>query len=128
MNMNSYSYMTRALQWGGLLWVAGTIGIRLAGQYLLRPHRVLPTTLLYLISFMLMAWVVRRICQRLQLERELWFKATTLLILPTAILDPFSCLFFPRVFPNVDPAAAGIFGGWMLICCGGAIAGAWFQR
>ena len=120
--------MTRALKFGGLLWAAGTIAIRLAGQHLLRPHRVLPTTLLYLISFMLMAWIVPRICQRLQLERELWFKATTLLILPTVILDPFSCLFFPRVFPNVDLAAAGIFGGWMLICCGGAIAGAWFKQ
>ena len=43
-------------------------------------------------------------------------------MLPTLILDPFSCAFFPSVFPNMDPAAAGIFGGLMLICCGGAVA------
>jgi len=120
--------MKRVLKIGVLLWAAGTIGIRLAGQYLLRPRQVLPTAFLYLVSFVLMAWLVRWICQRLQLERALWFKATTLLILPTAILDPFSGLFFPIVFPNVDPAAAGIFGGWMLICCGGAVAGAWLMR
>jgi hypothetical protein len=26
-------------------------------------------------------------------------------------------------YPNLSAAAAGIFGGWMLICCGGGLAG-----
>src|ERR1035438_6681005 len=63
------------------------------------------------------------ICRRLGLERDLWPKAATLLILPTLILDPFSCAFFTTIFPNLDPGAAGAFGGWILICCGGGTGG-----
>jgi hypothetical protein len=47
------------------------------------------------------------------------------LILPTLILDPFSCAFFTTMFPNLDPGAAGAFGGWVLISCGGGVAGVW---
>jgi len=120
--------MRRALLTGILLWTVGTLGIRLAGQWLLHSNAVARTTCLYLVSFALMAFLIPRICQRLRLPRDSWFQAVTLLILPTLILDPFSCAFFPSIFPNVDPAAAGVFGGWMLICCGGAVAGLWIKR
>jgi uncharacterized protein DUF5367 len=125
MNMNSGSYMTRSFQLGFLLWTLGTIGIRLTGHRILHPNQPLQTMLLYLISFVLMAVVARRICSRLRLEKDSWPRAASLLILPTLTLDPFTCAFFPTVFPNIDPAAAGIFGGWMLICCAGAVAGVW---
>jgi hypothetical protein len=49
-------------------------------------------------------------------------------MLPTLLLDPFSCAFFHTVFPNLDPGAAGAFGGWMLIFCAGAVAGVWVKR
>jgi len=117
--------MKRVLQLGFLLWLAGTIGIRLDGHRLLHPNQPVRTALLYLISFVLMAFVARRICHRLRLEGDSWPQAASLLALPTLILDPFSCAFFPAVFPNIDPAAAGTFGGWMLIFCAGAVAGAW---
>jgi hypothetical protein len=128
MNMNSYSYMKGALQLGILLWVVGTIGIRLGGRGLLQPGHTLRTMLLYLVSFVLMALLIPRICRGLGLEKDAWFKAVTLLMLPTLVLDPFSCLFFSHVFPNIDPAAAGVFGGWMLIFGGGAVAGVWLKR
>ncbi len=118
--------MWKRTAWSGfLIWTAGTIGIRLAGQYVLRPAQSVRVLVLYAISFGLMAVLVPRICSRLGIARELWPKAATLLILPTLILDPISCAFFPSVFPNVDPAMAGVFGGWMLICCGGGVAGVW---
>jgi hypothetical protein len=28
------------------------------------------------------------------------------------------------VFPNMAPSVAGVFGGWMLWCCAGAVVGA----
>jgi predicted neutral ceramidase superfamily lipid hydrolase len=113
---------------GVLIWTAGTAGIRAAGHHVLRAQQPWPTVLLYLVSFALMAWLVPIICRQLGIERASWFKAATLLILPTLLLDPFSCLFFTTVFPNLDVAAAGAFGGWMLICCGGAVAGVWAAR
>jgi hypothetical protein len=113
---------------GVLIWIVGTIGVRLLGQRVLQPDQASRTVLVYLASFVLMALLVRCIFRRLRLERDAWFEAATLLILPTLILDPFSCLFFALVFPNMDAAVAGAFGGWMLICCGGGIAGLWAKR
>jgi FtsH-binding integral membrane protein len=120
--------MRRALWFGLGLWIAGTVGIRVSGATLLRPHDVAQTIVLYAVSFAVMALIVPRIFHRLRLERESWPAAATLLMLPTLLLDPFSCLFFGTVFPRADPAAAGVFGGWMLICGGGAVIGAWTKR
>ena len=126
MNMNSYSYKLSTLLVGLLLWLLGTIAIRLAGHRLLHANQPFPTVMLYLLSFVLMALLVRRIFRGLQ--HDLHPAAATLLMLPTLVLDPFSCAFFSVVFPNVDPAAAGVFGGWMLIFCAGAVAGVWVKR
>ena len=120
--------MKRAFLYGLTLWIVGTVAIRFAGQRLLQPGRPLSTLILYLVSFILMALLIPRIPRTLKLEKDSRFAAITLLILPTLFLDPFSCLFFSTIFPNISPAAAGLFGGWMLICCAGAVAGSWLQR
>jgi hypothetical protein len=127
MNMNSPSYLRPVLLLGLVLWLVGTIASRLVGNRLLHADQPLETMVLYLFSFVIMGLLVQRIFQRLGLERDSWPTAVTLLMLPTLVLDPFSCGFFRTVFPNVDPAAAGVFGGWMLMFCGGAVAGAWVK-
>jgi len=111
----------RAFIIGIIVWLAGTMTIRLAGQHLLRPDRAL---LLYLLSFILLASITPLLLGGTGDRRA----AVTLLMLPTLILDALACPFFATVYPNVDPAAAGLFGGWMLICCGGAVAGVWLKR
>src|ERR1019366_7830763 len=115
----------RTLLTGILIWTGGTAAIRLSGHRLLQPGRATQTVGLYVVSFVLMAFLVPRICRRLGLERDLWPKAATLLILPTLILDPFSCAVFTTMFPNLDPGAAGAVGGGGLSSCGGGAAGAW---
>jgi Na+/melibiose symporter-like transporter len=117
--------MTRALLAGIVLWIAGTIGIRFSGHGLLRPEHTGQTLLLYAGTFVIMAVLIPRLCRRFGFEKESRFRAATLLMLPTLILDPFSSLYFAQIFPNLDPANAGAFGGWMLICCAGAIVGVW---
>jgi len=111
---------------GIALWIVGTIGIRLSGHNLLRPDHIAQTVCLYTASFVLMIFLTPRIC-RLGLEKDARFRAATLLMLPTLILDPFSCLYFAQVFPNLDPGSAGAFGGWMLIFCAGAVVGVWVK-
>jgi hypothetical protein len=120
--------MKRAFLYGLLLWIVGTVTIRLAGQRLLHPGRPLSTFILYLVSFVSMAVLIPRIPRSLKIEKDARFAAISLLILPTLLLDPLSCLFFSAIFPNIAPAAAGLFGGWMLICCAGAVVGAWLER
>jgi uncharacterized protein DUF5367 len=126
MNLNSGSYMShRLLFTGALLWVVGTVAIRLGGRGFLHANRPVTTLILYLASFAMMALLVPRIFRRLGVEENSWPAAATLLMLPTLILDPFSCAFFSTVFPEVEPGAVGVFGGWMLIFCAGAVLGVW---
>jgi uncharacterized protein DUF5367 len=117
----------RVVRIGVLLWIVGTFAIRLGGRGLLHVNRPVATLILYLASFVLMALLVPRIFRRLGLEQGSWPAAATLLMLPTLILDPFSCAFFTVIFPNVEPSAAGVFGGWILIFCAGAVAGVWLK-
>jgi hypothetical protein len=110
------------------LWMGGTLALRLFGQRLLHPERHVSSLALLVISFVLMAWLLRRLCARLKLPREQWPIGAISVALPTLLLDPFSSAFFPEVFPNIEPSAAGLFGGWMLCCCAGAMAGAVFRK
>jgi hypothetical protein len=72
--------------------------------------------------------LARRLCRRFHLPTDAWPGAAISLALPTLLLDPFSSAFFPVVFPNIPASAAGIFGGWMLCCCAGALTGVIFRR
>lgn len=117
--------MNRTLLLYGLaLWVIGTIGVRFGGQFLLRPASVSGVLLLYAISIFAMALLTRRLCRVAGLPRHEWPAGAVSLALPTLVLDPLSSAFFPAVFPNIAPSAAGLFGGWMLCCCAGALVGA----
>jgi hypothetical protein len=113
----------RFLVLGIALWLLGTVGLRLGGQHLLRPGHTLATLLLFTVSFPLMAFVVRGLCRRFRLPREEWISGAVAIAAPTLVLDPFSSAFFALAFPNISADAAGIFGGWMLICCAGALLG-----
>ncbi len=112
----------RLFLWGLGVWLGGTVAMRLAGQHLLHPGHLGETLLLFLISFPLMAWLVRRLCR--QLPREEWPGGAISLALPTLLADPFSSLFFTVVFPNMPSETAGLFGGWILWCCAGVGVGA----
>jgi Family of unknown function (DUF5367) len=113
---------------GLVIWLAATALLRLAGQRVLHPDNVSRTLILFAVSFPLMALLVRRLCRKFHVPPEAWPAAAISLALPTLLLDPFSSAFFPTVFPNIPASAAGIFGGWMLWCCAGALAGAIFWR
>jgi hypothetical protein len=125
--MNSGSNLQRRLFVSGLaIWFLATIALRFAGHHALRPDH--PPVVLFAISFPFMAWLARRLCRRFRLPHELWLAGAVSLALPTLLLDPFSSAFFPVVFPNIAPEMAGVFGGWMLWCCAGAITGGIIDR
>jgi len=112
---------TRLFRAGLAIWIVATIALRFAGQHLLHPGNWKGTLLLYAVSFPLMAWLVRRLCS--SLPREQWLSGAVSIALPSLLLDPFSSAFFPVVFPNMAPELAGVFDGWILCCCAGAIVG-----
>lgn len=113
---------------GFLIWLAASIGLRLVGQYMLRPESPAAIAMLLIASFPLMALVARRICADAKVPREQWPAAAIFLLLPSLILDTFSTTFFASVYSNIPPQAAGLFRGWILCCCGGALLGVSFAR
>jgi hypothetical protein len=118
----------RLLIYGLVGWVVATAGLRLWGQHVLRPGDWKGIVILYVVSFALVAWLMRRLCRALHLRPEQLFGAVVSLWLPTLLLDPFLSAFFPFVFPNMDPSVAGVFGGWMLCSCAGAFVGVGLGR
>jgi len=113
----------RLLAIGFAIWTAASLYLRLDGQRLLHPGSWVATLALFTISFAAMALLARRLCRKVQLPPEQWPAGAVSLALPTLLLDPFSAAFFPSVFPNIAPEMAGVFGGWMLVCCAGALLG-----
>ena len=89
----------------------GRAARRVAGNYVLRssaPPRIL---MLYAVSLPLMAIVTRRLCRKSRLPRPEWPAGAISLALPTLLLDSFE-RFLPGRLPKIDPALAGVFGGW----------------
>lgn len=123
-----FSWHPRLFLYGLGIWIGATVALRLAGQLLLPPRHWAGTLLLFAISSPVMGWIVRGLCRRLQLPREQWPAGAISVALPTLLLDSFSSAYFPVVFPNIAPQAAGVFGGWMLCCCAGAFVGAIARR
>jgi uncharacterized protein DUF5367 len=113
----------RLLTTGFAIWAVATIYLRLDGKRVLHARSQAATLLLFLLSFVAMAWLTRRLCRKARLSASEWPAAAISLALPTLLLDPVSAAFFPSVFPNIQPEMAGVFGGWMLVCCAGALIG-----
>lgn len=113
---------------GAIIWLSATVALRLGGQWILHPGSGIATVVLFAASALVVALLVRRLCRASKLPREQWPAGAISVLLPTLSFDPFSTAFFPTVFPNIDPAAAGLFGGWMLICCAGGLIGALIRR
>jgi hypothetical protein len=115
----------RGLVLGLLLWAVATAILRFAHAGLLPPDRPAFILSLYAASFLLFFVLIRQLMapsagapnagERL--------RAGVALFLPTLVLDALSSAFFPVAYPNLSAAAAGVFGGWMLVCCGGGLAG-----
>jgi fucose permease len=109
---------------GFILWLAATLSLRFVGQWVISNRGWLNVMVLFAISFVAMALLLRLACIRARLAPHDWPGAAVSLLLPTLLLDPFSSAFFPVVFPNMAPENAGVFGGWMIVCCAGGLLGA----
>ena len=114
--------MKRFLLLGFALWLGATLLLRVAPASLLQPDRTVAVLFLYAASFGLVFALVRRLVRR-HGDATSGCRAGIGLLLPTLVLDAFASAFFPRVYPNFSASAAGVFGGWMLICCGGGLLG-----
>jgi len=120
--------MKRVATTGFVIWLLATIALRLGGQWLFNPESAASIAVLLAISGPAMFMLPRRIFAGLPLERDDYAIAAIALVAPGMILDTISAIWFPQVFPNIRPDAAGLFGGWLLFCNVSALLGAGFMR
>ena len=114
----------RLLVAGLVFWGAGTLALRLLGQYLFVPQAGPRLIVVFLAGFLACGWIVRTLCRRFRLSVEQWPAAASAVVLPTLLLDPVSTLWFGSVFPNIEPGMAPVFAAWILACCAGGVIGA----
>jgi hypothetical protein len=107
--------MTRLALAGFLIWLAATIVLRLAGQWLIHPG-VVDVGILLAVSGVLMYRLPRGLFKALSIARSDYPIGAIVLVAPGMLLDTISAIWFSRVFPNIAPESAGLFGGWLLFC------------
>ena len=109
---------------GFVIWLAATITLRLAGQWVLRPDQPVTIIVLLAISALLLYRLPWALFSRFVIPREQRALGGIALVFPGMLLDSVSAICFSTVFPNMRPDAAGLFGGWLLLCNVAALAGA----
>jgi len=101
---------------GFAIWLAATIGLRLIGQWVIRPGTMTDVVLLLAVSGVLMYRLPRLVFRLMRIDRRDYTLGAILLVAPGMLLDTISAIWFSRVFPNMPPESAGLFGGWLLFC------------
>jgi hypothetical protein len=101
---------------GFLIWLAATIALRMAGERLIHHDSSLSILLLFAVSAPLMFQLPRGLFARFSTPPVVYAAGAIALVVPGMLLDTISAIWFTRVFPNMPPQAAGLFGGWLLFC------------
>lgn len=100
--------------WGFLVWLVGTLIFRMVGQFFFHPESPLLLVLLFVAAVPLLVGVIYPVYSWKQVgpaERPL---AAICAALPALVLDVFSVLWFPSVFPNLPPTTNIAFAAWLL--------------
>lgn len=98
---------------GILIWLVATIAFRLFGQFILDPTNAMLTIGIF-IAMLLLIVMMYGIYTWKHVSLSDRIKVAMFVALPGMLLDINSVLFFPTVFPNIDPNANGLFAALML--------------
>ncbi|MCY4145155.1 MAG: DUF5367 family protein [Chloroflexi bacterium] len=98
------------------VWLLATLAVRAAGQDFFLHDNPAVLAALWLLGGMSMIGLATLLFVRARLRRTQRFEAAVLLVLPGMALDAVVAQNFVSVFPNMNAAAAGSFGAWLLLC------------
>ena len=102
------------LFYGFTLWLVATAAFRVVGHYFLQPGGERLTLTMWVLSIPLLALLTYPLYKWKKLDRIERRRAAIYIALPGQLLDAFTTLFFPTVFPNMSPAVGNYFGALML--------------
>jgi len=107
----------KRVAWAGFaIWLAATIALRFAGQWIISSRGAGRVFVLLAVSGVLMYRLPRGLFASMRVRHEDYAIAAIALVAPGMLLDTISAIWFPRVFSNLAPDSAGLFGGWLLFC------------
>jgi hypothetical protein len=101
---------------GFVIWLVATLALRAGGQWIITPDRAASIAVLLALSMPVMFALPRRLFARFSIAPEDYARGAIALVAPGMALDTISAIWFPWIFPNMRPDAAGFFGGWLLLC------------
>jgi len=105
------AFSGRYLGIGFVVWLLGTMLLRLGGQFIFAPGNTLALVGAFL-AMAAFALVIRATLARLSdVQRR---AAIIALVLPGMLLDALSILGFAVVFPNLDTTMRGPIAAWLL--------------
>jgi hypothetical protein len=114
-------YTQRLLLIGLGLWAAGTLLLRAAGEWLLRPGTAFAAAV-QVAALVGCGLLVRGVCRWMRVPRAQVPAAAVCLVIPTLLLDSLSTtVFFPLLFPNLGADRAGAIAALMLASCAGGL-------
>ncbi len=108
--------MKRVILLGFMIWLLASVALRFWGQHLFNPGSIFSIGGLLASSALLMVWLPRWLFRRQAIPPGARALAAIALVAPGMLLDTFSAIWFPVVFPNIRPDAGALFGGWLLLC------------
>lgn len=108
------------LQLGFLLWLIATIILRFSGQFMLDANNIVLSVSEFILLIPALMGLMTAIYHYKSINTVGRPKVAMLIALPGMILDVGSILFFPDVFPNIDPGANILFA-WMMLWAYGII-------
>ncbi|WP_318568200.1 DUF5367 family protein [Salinigranum marinum] len=97
------------------VWLLATVGLRVAGQFLLPPDDPGRVAFVFVATVPLMAMVAFAVYSLLDVAPERRLTAATLLVLPGMVLDAVVVSAFGTVFPDMATATGSTLGGLLLL-------------
>lgn len=108
--------MTRLTITGFGIWLIATVALRAWGERVLVPDSAPAVAVLLAVSVPAMFYLPLGLFHRFAIDRAMFAQGAIALVAPGMFLDTCSAIWFPHVFPNIRPDAAGLFAGWLLLC------------
>lgn len=112
-NRPSLNYLQLALLGGGI-WLIATFIIRRWGQVFFVPTNGVMMGLCFLTFLVTIPLITHGLVRGLNIPAHQRLSAVLGLALPGLFLDVLTTYWFPQIFPNLTPSAAGPFGAWLL--------------
>lgn len=100
--------------WGFLVWLIATLIFRTSGQFFFHPENSLALVLMFVAAVPLIAGVMYPIYVWKKVSPADRPLAAIYAIMPALVLDVFSVLWFPSVFPNLPATTSVAFAAWLL--------------